>query len=124
MSREQIPQLERRGERRVHLVEPVRQMHHRHDQAQCHQVTVVDINFFGVLLEVGTVEAAAALMAEPRDLALQLGQVSEQPLAIECLIFEQQGSRVRALFKHGYFENAERLNQLLASEAVIENLAN
>jgi hypothetical protein len=55
-------------------------------------------------------------------LALQLGEVNEQPLAIECLIFEQMGSRVRALFKHGYFENAERLNLLLASDAVSENL--
>lgn len=123
MSREQIPQLERRGERRVHLVEPIRQMHHRHDPSQCHQVTVVDINFFGVLLDAGTVEAAAALIAEPRDLALQLGEVNELPLSIECLIFEQVGGRVRALFKHGYFENAERLNLLLASDAVIENQA-
>lgn len=121
LSREQILLLERRGERRVHLAEPSRQMHHRHDLAQCHQVTVVDINFFGVLLEAGTPEAAAALMAEPRDLALQLGEVNEQPLAIECLMFEQMGSRVRALFKHGDFENAERLNLLLAGDAVVEN---
>ena len=84
---------------------------------------MVDINFFGVLLDAATPEAAAALIAEPRDLALALGQVGEQPLAIECLIFEQMGSQVRALFKHGYFENAERLNLLLAGDAVVENAA-
>lgn len=120
LSRTDLEQMERRGEKRVHLVESARVMSHRHTDFQMN-VRVVDINFFGVLIDAGSFEAAAQLLAEPRDMALQLGEVSERPLAIECLIFEQQGSCVRALFKHGYFDNADRLNLLLASDAIIEN---
>lgn len=123
MTREQIAQMERRGEARLHLREPVRPMQHRHIADMQPTVTVVDINFFGVLLDAGSEAAAAALMAEPRDLALQLGWVNDSPLAIECLMFEQQGSCVRALFKHGSFDNADRLNMLLASDAVLESVA-
>lgn len=120
LSREQLTQLERRGQARLHLRAPVRAMQHRHIAEMQPVVTVVDINFFGVLMDAGSDEAAAALIAEPRNLALHVGDLNGEPLAIECLIFEQQGHCVRALFKHGSFDNAERLNQLLASDAVVE----
>lgn len=35
--------------------------------------------------------------------------MDEGEFAIECLIFETSASGVRALFKHGSFENADRL---------------
>ena len=142
VSREELEKLERRGEPRVHLREDIRKINHRHKMELVQQVRVVDLNFFGVLLECDSPEAAAQLMAEPRNMALQLGnkipkadqaQTSEptettsepaeshEPLALECLIFEQQGNRVRALFKHGNFDNAEALKALLASDQIVEN---
>ncbi|MEC7120299.1 MAG: alpha/beta hydrolase [Pseudomonadota bacterium] len=122
LTREQMRQLERRGERRVHLTEPVRHISHRHAAVAASHVTVVDISFFGVLLDAGSEQAAAALLAEPRDMALQLGEVDGEALVIECLIFEQHGQQVRALLKHGSFDNADHLHRLLASDAVLENL--
>ncbi len=51
--------------------------------------------------------AAQAAQFE-RDMALEL-QDEEGSFSIECLIFESQGQQLRALFKHGSFEVAERL---------------
>jgi hypothetical protein len=44
----------------------------------------------------------------PRDLALHLKD-EEGEFSIECLIFEAGETHVRALFKHGSFDVAERL---------------
>lgn len=64
------------------------------------------MNFFGVLLELDPVQAGAA--ACPTWLGLHLeDEVGE--FQIECLIFEQDDTQLRALFKHGSFEVAERL---------------
>jgi hypothetical protein len=44
----------------------------------------------------------------PRDLALHL-EDEEGEFKIECLIFQHDETQIRALFKHGSFEVAERL---------------
>ncbi len=53
-------------------------------------------------------EQAACATAYPRDLALHL-EDEDREFQIECLIFEQDDTQLRALFKHGSFEVAERL---------------
>ena len=65
-------------------------------------------------------------MAEPRDLSLHLPllQVENEvqtltSFSIECLIFEQDGARVRALLKHGSFETSDRVMAMLASDVVV-----
>ena len=50
-----------------------------------------------------------------RDLALNLSD-DEGEFAIECLIFETSEFGVRALFKHGSFENADRLLRFIARQ--------
>lgn len=122
LNREQMQNMERRGEARLQLKQPSYLIRHRVQPALQANVNVVDINFFGVLIETGSVEMAQKLLAQPRDMQLCLTDVDGQELALECLIFEAQGQRVRALFKHGNFENATRLQDLLKSDAVIGHL--
>lgn len=127
MSREALEKMNRRGEERVKLVNPVCQMTHRTNPDFKMTVNVVDITYFGVLIDAGSVENAAALMAEPRDLSLHLPflQVENDlqtltSFSIECLIFEQDGTRVRALLKHGSFETSDRVTAMLASDVVVK----
>ncbi|ONG41850.1 alpha/beta hydrolase [Alkanindiges hydrocarboniclasticus] len=122
LNREQMQNMERRGEARLQLKQSSYLIRHRVQPALQANVNVVDINFFGVLIETGSVEMAQKLLAQPRDMQLCLTDVDGQELALECLIFEAQGQRVRALFKHGNFENATRLQDLLKSDAVIGHL--
>ena len=94
-------------------------MRHRLQPELETSVNVVDINFFGVLIDAGSVEMAQQLLSQPRDMRLCLTDIDGQELGLECLIFEAQGQRVRALFKHGNFENAARLQDLLKSDSVV-----
>ena len=75
---------------------------------------IVDLNYFGVLLNVaeGMADTAAQY---PRDLALHL-EDDEGEFKIECLIFETSQRQIRALFKHGSFEVAERLLRFVARQ--------
>jgi pimeloyl-ACP methyl ester carboxylesterase len=118
LDREQMKNMERRGEKRVELKQNVFNMRHRVDGKFPSQVRIVNINFFGVLLDAGTAEAAAELFKKPRDMAVLMSDQFGEELAIECLMFEVQGSCIRALFKHGSFDNAARLDELLKSDAV------
>lgn len=113
VSRTELQQLERRGEGRVVLPQPHTHLTHRHDPTVSLSVEIVNASFFGVLLETGSGAGAAALMAEPRNLVLHLGELDGEPLQIECLMFEQQGTQVRALLKHGSFELAEKVRRFL-----------
>ncbi|RYY77971.1 MAG: alpha/beta hydrolase [Moraxellaceae bacterium] len=122
LNREQMQNMERRGETRLQLKHTSYLMRHRVQAELETNVNVVDINFFGVLIDAGSIEMAQQLLAQPRDMRLCLTDVDGQELGLECLIFEAQGQRVRALFKHGNFENASRLQALLKSDAVIGHL--
>ncbi len=119
LNREQMQNMERRGEARLQLKQSSYLMRHRVQPELETQVNVVDINFFGVLIDAGSVEMAQQLLSQPRDMRLCLTDIDGQELGLECLIFEAQGQRVRALFKHGNFENAARLQDLLKSDAVV-----
>lgn len=124
MTRDELKHMDRRGEKRVKLVNPVCAVTHRTKPEFKMTVEVVDLTYFGLLIEAGSVENAAALIAEPRDLSLHLpklnddGTVTNAALAIECLIFQQVGTQVRALFKHGNFETSDHLYALVCSDAV------
>lgn len=122
LNREQMQNMERRGEARLQLKQSSYLMRHRVQTTLQTTVNVVDINFFGVLIDAGSIEMAQQLLAQPRDMQLCLTDIDGQALGLECLIFEAQGQRVRALFKHGNFENASRLQALLKSDAVIGHL--
>ncbi|MBL8322860.1 MAG: alpha/beta hydrolase, partial [Acinetobacter sp.] len=67
-----------------------------------------DMNYFGVLLQVQEAGRAQLAAQHPRDLALHLAD-EEGGFKIECLIFENSAHQLRALFKHGSFDVAERL---------------
>ncbi len=115
-SPEQIQQLERRGEERIQVQDSQRFLSHRHSDLIL-KAEIVDMNFFGVLLELD-VEQAVCAAAYPRDLALHLeDEVGE--FQIECLIFEQDDTQLRALFKHGSFEVAERLLRFVQMQKVL-----
>lgn len=105
-TREQMQTIERRGEARVKVLNPLTHLSHRHSDLSLH-VSVVNINFFGVLLELDPNMGAIAAQY-PRDLALHL-EDEQGEFQIECLIFEHKNDHVRALFKHGSFDIAERL---------------
>lgn len=120
LNREQMKNMERRGEPRVRLKDFTFMMSHRTLTELQPQVNVVDINFFGVCIDAGSEVLAQQLLMQPRDMSFLLSNVDGEQLAIECLIFEAQGSKVRALFKHGDFERAAELLALLKSDAVIQ----
>ena len=107
MSREQMANIERRGEQRIEVRDASTQLSHRHSDLSM-SAEISDLNYFGVLLSVENDAAAAQAAQYPRDLALHLRD-QEGEFKIECLIFESSGAQLRALFKHGSFDVAERL---------------
>ncbi len=128
MSRAEIGAMDRRGEERVKIVAPICLMTHRTNPDFQMTVKVVDMTYFGVLIDAGSEDQAAALIAEPRDLSLHLpnrqANTEDQThtsFLIECLIFEQVGQHVRALLKHGRFETSDQLIAMLASEIVVRS---
>ncbi|WP_312087776.1 alpha/beta fold hydrolase [Acinetobacter variabilis] len=116
-TREQMQQIERRGEERITVQDPQRYLSHRHSDLVL-KAEIVDMNFFGVLLELepGLTDQAAAY---PRDLALHL-EDEEGEFKIECLIFEHDDTQLRALFKHGSFDVAERLLRFIQKEKALQ----
>jgi len=116
-TREQMQQIERRGEERITVQDPQRYLSHRHSDL-VFKAEIVDMNFFGVLLELepGLTDQTAAY---PRDLALHL-EDEEGEFKIECLIFEHDDTQLRALFKHGSFDVAERLLRFVQKEKAIQ----
>lgn len=113
LSREQMLNLERRGEDRISVAEPNTVMTHRTED-QTLQVEITDINYFGVLLKASS-DDLDFIHQHSRDLALHLTDEAGE-FKVECLIFEANEQGVRALFKHGYFDVADRLLKFIASE--------
>lgn len=107
MTRAQLLTMERRGEARIRVQNPQSHLQYRHSDLKI-ATHIVDLNFFGVLLDFENAALAAQAAQFERDMALEL-QDEEGSFSIECLIFESQGQQLRALFKHGSFEVAERL---------------
>ncbi|WP_216070070.1 alpha/beta fold hydrolase [Acinetobacter oleivorans] len=114
MTREQMQNMERRGEERVRVLQPKTQLTHREFDVQV-PVTIVDVTFFGMYLKMDDVSKLDFVNEHPRDLALHL-EDEEGTFSIECLIFESTEQGIRALFKHGSFELADRLSRFIARQ--------
>lgn len=121
MTRAQLLTMERRGEARIRVQNPQSHLQYRHSDLKI-ATHIVDLNFFGVLLDFENAALAAQAAQFERDMALEL-QDEEGSFSIECLIFESQGQQLRALFKHGSFEVAERLLRYVERQkAAAQNL--
>jgi pimeloyl-ACP methyl ester carboxylesterase len=114
LTREQMHNIERRGEARIHVLDPQRQLTHRHSNKVI-PVHIVDLNYFGLLMDLDHLPDLSFVNEHTRDLALNLSD-DEGEFAIECLIFETCEDGVRALFKHGSFENADRLLRFITRQ--------
>lgn len=114
MTREQMQKMERRGEERVRVLQPKTQLTHREFDVRV-PVTIVDVTFFGMYLKMDDVSQLDFVNDHPRDLALHL-EDDEGNFSIECLIFESTEQGIRALFKHGSFELADRLSRFIARQ--------
>lgn len=114
MTREQMQKMERRGEERVPVLQPNTQLTHREANVEV-PVKIVDVTFFGMYLKMDDVSQLDFVNDHPRDLALHL-EDEEGGFAIECLIFESTEQGIRALFKHGSFELADRLSRFIARQ--------
>lgn len=114
MTRDQMQKMERRGEERVPVLQPHTQLTHREFDVQV-SVSIVDVTFFGMYLKMNDVSQLDFVNDHPRDLALHL-QDEEGAFSIECLIFESTAQGIRALFKHGSFELADRLSRFIARQ--------
>ncbi|MFW1843982.1 alpha/beta fold hydrolase [Acinetobacter pittii] len=114
MTRGQMQKMERRGEERVPVLQPHTQLTHREFDVQV-PVSIVDVTFFGMYLKMNDVSQLDFVNDYPRDLALHL-QDEEGAFSIECLIFESTAQGIRALFKHGSFELADRLSRFIARQ--------
>ena len=104
LTRQQMENMDRRGEERIQVEQPFTILSHRHSN-EIIRVEISDLNYFGVLLQLDDLQFAEQ---HPRDLALNLSD-DEGEFKIECLIFDVSVQGVRALFKHGSFEVADRL---------------
>ena len=121
MTRAQLLTMERRGEARIRVQNPQSHLQYRHSDLKI-ATNIVDLNFFGVLLNFENAALVAQAAQFERDMALEL-QDEEGSFSIECLIFESQGQQLRALFKHGSFEVAERLLRYVERQkAAAQNL--
>ncbi|HQZ58285.1 MAG TPA: alpha/beta hydrolase [Acinetobacter sp.] len=107
MNREQMKNMERRGEERITVLQPNSKLSHRHLDTEV-AVQIVDMTYFGVLLKLDDLEKLPFVAEHPRDLALHLAD-EQGEFKIECLIFETDEQGIRVLFKHGSFDVAERL---------------
>ncbi|MDC5080688.1 alpha/beta hydrolase [Acinetobacter baumannii] len=114
MTREQMQNMERRGEERIPVLQPKTKLSHREYETEV-PVTIVDVTFFGMYLKLDDVAQLEFVNEHPRDLALHL-EDEEGAFSIECLIFEATEQGVRALFKHGSFELADRLSRFIARQ--------
>ena len=120
LNRGQMKNIERRGEERIQVLEPERKLTHRHSD-QIANVRIVDLNYFGLWMTLEQVSDLDFVAAHPRDLALNLCD-DEGEFAIECLIFETSEQGIRALFKHGSFENADRLLRFITRQTQDQNV--
>ncbi len=114
MTREQMQNMERRGEERISVLQPKTKLSHRECKSEI-PVTIVDVTFFGMYLKLDDVKQLDFVNEHPRDLALCL-EDEEGAFSIECLIFEATEQGIRALFKHGSFELADRLRRFIARQ--------
>ncbi|WP_196085915.1 alpha/beta fold hydrolase [Acinetobacter baumannii] len=114
MTREQMQNMERRGEERIPVLQPKTKLSLRECETEV-PVTIVDVTFFGMYLKLDDVAQLEFVNEHPRDLALHL-EDEEGAFSIECLIFEATEQGVRALFKHGSFELADRLSRFIARQ--------
>ena len=114
LTRDESLALERRGEPRFALHDPVAYVlsfSHVDGSVQVDApVTIVDINFFGCLLKYEDVVFTVQEYARGLILCLP------ESLRIEMLVFERGDGWMRCLFKHGSFVLAEEFNRLLADE--------
>ena len=106
LTRAQLLTMERRGEPRIQVSQPFTRLTHRFLDVQF-ATEIEDLNFFGLMLKFHH-QDSQRVVEYPRDLALHLKD-DEGEFSIECLIFEAGETHVRALFKHGSFNVAERL---------------
>lgn len=118
LTRAQLLTMERRGEARIRVQNPQCHLQYRHSDLKI-ATNIVDLNFFGVLLNFENAALAAQAAQYERDLAIEL-QDEEGSFSIECLIFESDGQQLRALFKHGSFEVAERLVRYVERQKAAE----
>ena len=107
LTREEMLHMERRGEERIKPLTPATQLSLRSTQTAI-EVNMVDINYFGVCFHLKHMQDMAFVQQHPRDLALHLSDENGE-FKVECLIFEANEQGIRALFKHGYFDVADRL---------------
>ena len=107
MNREQMKNMERRGEERIKVLQSHSKLSHRHLDTEV-AVQIFDMTYFGVLLKLDDLEKLPFVSEHPRDLALHLTD-EQGEFKIECLIFETDEQGIRVLFKHGSFDVAERL---------------
>ncbi|WP_213069693.1 alpha/beta fold hydrolase [Acinetobacter pittii] len=114
MTREQMQNMERRGEERISVLHPKTKLSHRECKTEV-PVTIVDVTFFGMYLKMDDVSQLDFVNDHPRDLALHL-EDEEGPFSIECLIFQATEHGIRALFKHGSFELADRLSRFIVRQ--------
>ena len=111
LTRDQMENMDRRGEERIQVLQPESKLTHRH-LSDVIDVNIVDMNYFGVLLQLDQKEYVEQ---HPRDLALHLSD-KDGEFSIECLIFDCSAQGVRALFKHGSFEVADRLLRYIQAQ--------
>ncbi|WP_215897679.1 alpha/beta fold hydrolase [Acinetobacter baumannii] len=114
MTREQMQNMERRGEERIPVLQPKTKLSYRECETEV-PVMIIDVTFFGMYLKLDDVAQLEFVNEHPRDLALHL-EDEEGAFSIECLIFEATEQGVRALFKHGSFELADRLSRFITRQ--------
>ena len=115
LTRDEMEKLARRGEARITPKIQNTTLKHRFLDLEI-DVRIENINYFGVYLSLNHPEEMQIIGKYPRDLALCLKD-DEGDFKVECLIFENDHRGVRALFKHGYFEIAERLFNYLKMQS-------
>lgn len=114
MTREEMQNMDRRGELRITVRHPETYLSLRNSSQQV-PVRIINTTFFGLLLKSVEPSDLQFIQQHPRNLSLHL-QDEEGEFTIECLIFDVTEQGIRALFKHGNFEVADRLLRFLARQ--------
>ena len=117
LTRDEMQRMERRGEERIEVMDSASTLSLR-EAIESVDVEIVDINYFGVLLHLENARDLDFVQQHPRDLALHLKDEMGE-FKVECLIFEADTTSIRALFKHGYFDVADRLLKYITAQKLM-----
>ena len=116
LDREQMQQLNRRGEERFKILDKHTTLEHGSNKKRLN-IEIKDVNYFGAAFYVEDTSQLDYIDQNAKEFSIQLKD-EQGEFGVNCLVFECVKNEIRVLFKHGNFEIAERLLNFIESQKI------